>query len=60
MRAFTLVFSVVFTLFGVLKLYHAFQTHGDFDAYAGSVLFAMLGIVMFWNAYSRRNDKREL
>jgi hypothetical protein len=53
MRTFELIFSVVAALYGLLHLYQAVRHNGDFDAYLFSVLFVMLGIVMFWRAYSR-------
>jgi hypothetical protein len=59
MRAFELIVSVVIALFVALKLCHAFQNHGDFDAYLFGVLNVMLGIAIFWRSYSGRNGKRE-
>jgi len=60
MRAFELIVAVAVALFGAFKLYHAFLNHGDSDAYLLGVVNVMLGIAIFWRAYSGRNSKREL
>ena len=53
MRAVRLILAIALALFGAFKLYHAFRSHGNFDAYSLGVVNVVLGFVLFWQLFFR-------